>query len=504
MTMNHFKKTAALAACLLAFGAVQLGCSSSDSDGAKDPSKISGPKTESGEVVDPEAAKLYAEGLAEMERLDKTPNGWTEATCSATAKKFLDAASAQGGFFGSAVYNAGASYHRCNNFAEARKLYKEVLDKNEKFHRARVQLARFDLAESNETASDKAMAEFQRAIQDSDFQNVEALVELARLQMRRNNNASDSDGANDFERAKKNLQRALAVDDAFMPAFNLLALYYLERAKQNAGQKGGKSARGSEKQKVDTQAIDLALLVASQGIRKNPNYASIHNTAGLIFVQSGDLNNAVRRFGTARQLDPSFFEANMNFAAVNMLFRGFGKAEEAYRAALKQKPNDYDAHLGLALALRGQIDTAPDGDKKLAEAEALINKAKTLDANRPEAYFNHAILTQEYKAKSGGDSLKALEEAIGHFNDFVKRAQGKTEFNETVDDVTAVPTEKDENCMGAKAKGKKGCKRGRIFDLKDEIAFAKESAAEQKKLAEEAKTRAAIEEAQGGAETPPE
>jgi hypothetical protein len=56
-------------------------------------------------------------------------------------------------------------------------------------------------------------------------------------------------------------------------------------------------ARGSEKQKVDTQAIDLALLVASQGIRKNPNYASIHNTAGLIFVQSGDLNNAVRRFG---------------------------------------------------------------------------------------------------------------------------------------------------------------------------------------------------------------
>jgi len=203
----------------------------------------------------------------------------------------------------------------------------------------------------------------------------------------------------------------------------------------------------------------------------------------------------VRRFGTARQLDPNFFEAHMNFAAVNMLFRGFAKAEDAYRQALKLKPSDYDATLGLALALRGQIDTAPDGDKKLAEAQQLLQKAKTLDGNRPEAYFNDAILTQGYKARAGGDATKAMEDAIALFNDFVKRAQGKAEFADAVDDVTAVPTKTDKQCMGPKAKTDKACKRGRIFDLKDEIAFAKESAAEQKKQAEEAKTRAAIEEA---------
>ncbi|MBL8739464.1 MAG: tetratricopeptide repeat protein, partial [Myxococcales bacterium] len=358
--------------------ALSIGCSSTED--AKNPKGGKGPKTGDGQIVDPEAEKHYKAGLAEIERLDKLPNGWTAETCAATAKKFLDANDAQGKFFAEAVYNAGASYHRCNNFAEARKYYKEVLDKNEKFHRARVQLARFDLADSNDQAIDKAMAEFERAINDSEFQNVEALVEIARLQMRRNNNASDKDGANDFDRAKKNLQRALAVDDAYMPAFNQLALYYLERAKQNAGQKNTKVMRGAKRSKVDTQAIDLALLVATQGIRKNPNYGSIHNTAGLIFVETGDLNNAVQRFGAARQLDPNFFEAHMNYAAVNMQFRGFSKAEEAYRAAVKLKPNDYDAHLGLALALRGQIDTAPDGDKKLAEAEQLIAKAKTIDA----------------------------------------------------------------------------------------------------------------------------
>jgi hypothetical protein len=36
---------------------------------------------------------------------------------------------------------------------------------------------------------------------------------------------------------------------------------------------------------VDEQQLDLAALVASQAQRKNPNYAPIHNTAGMIQVE---------------------------------------------------------------------------------------------------------------------------------------------------------------------------------------------------------------------------
>ena len=283
-----------------------------------------------------------------------------------------------------------------------------------------------------------------------------------------------------------------------MPAFNQLALYYLERARQNAGDKSSSSkvARGAKKTKVDTQAIDLALLVASQGIRKNPNYGSIHNTAGLIYAEIGDLNNAVVRFGTARQVDPNFFEAHMNYAAVNMMFRGFAKAEDAYRQATKLRSTDYDAHLGLALALRGQADSAPDADKKLAEAEQMIAKAKQLDGNRPEAYFNHAILVQGYKGKNAGEAgNKALEEAIGLFQEFVKKAEGKAEFAEAIEDVNAVPTKSDKECLGPKAKSDPKCKRGRILDIKEIIDFNRQSAADQKKLEEEAKVQAALEEA---------
>ena len=204
----------------------------------------------------------------------------------------------------------------------------------------------------------------QQAVTDAQFQNVQALVNLAMFQMKRDGASGQQDCKDDMECAKKNLQRALAIDDAFMPAFNQLALYYFQLAKKRAGavKSTGKGSRGrqvvtnaSVGKRADVQQLELAALVCSQAIRKNPNYAPIHNTAGLIQNELGQVNGAVGEFATAAKLDPKFFEAQMNFAAVNLGFRGFEQAEAAYTKALAMRPNDYDAHLGLALALRGPI-----------------------------------------------------------------------------------------------------------------------------------------------------
>ncbi len=72
-----------------------------------------------------------------------------------------------------------------------------------------------------------------------------------------------------MERAKKNLQRALAIDDSYMAAFNQLAIFYLEQAKAKAdaeSAKGGRKRRGlvaaSTKAKdVNSQQLDLAALL---------------------------------------------------------------------------------------------------------------------------------------------------------------------------------------------------------------------------------------------------
>jgi tetratricopeptide (TPR) repeat protein len=259
------------------------------------------------------------------------------------------------------------------------------------------------------------------------------LVSLAALQMERNSDRANDDGADDFERAKKNIQRALAIDDSYMPAFNQLSIYYMESAKKNSGsreqgRRRGLVVAGAKRAKVNQQQLELAALVASQAIQKNSSYAPIHNTAGLIQVEMNNFNGAVKSFARARQLDAKFFEAHMNYAAVNISFRGFAEAEKAYREAIKLRPDDYEAHLGLALALRGQIDDS-NFDQQVAAAQKELEECKRIDAARPEAYYNEAILTQEYEAfigKASGDPTFA--EAVKRSKDRVQDIADTIQF----------------------------------------------------------------------------
>jgi hypothetical protein len=306
--------------------------------------------------------------------------------------------------------------------------------------------------------------------------------------MERGNDQADQDGKNDLERAQRNLQRALAIDDSYMPAFNQLAVYYLEQAKAKAGaaaKKGRRGRRGMEVSgvkgvDVDAQQLDLAALVASQAQRKNPNYAPIHNTIGLIQVQLKNFNSAVKSFGRARQLDSKFFEAHMNYAAVSLSFRGFEEAEKAYRDALKLRPNEFEAHLGLALALRGQIGDS-NFEKMVQAAQAELEQAKKIDASRAETYYNEAILTHEFRAKRapGAAAIPLLEKSAQQYRDFVAKAGDGAEFAD------AVKRSKE-----------------RSSDIDDTIKFIREGAqaekdaAEAEKAAKEQEAQAAKEKAE--------
>jgi hypothetical protein len=97
-------------------------------------------------------------------------------------------------------------------------------------------------------------------------------------------------------------------------------------------------------------------------------------------------------------------------------------------------PNDYDVHLGLALAERGQIDGSND-DKQVPAAQAELDACKKIDLARPDAYFNEGILTQEYKAKGAGGTDKAIaiyQQAKTIFQTFIDKAAGKPEYDGAV------------------------------------------------------------------------
>lgn len=397
--------------------------------------------------VEKKALDRFNAALDALNEHDRA-NDWSDASCADVAKMFEAAVSSQSTKkLPEATYDAGLAYQRCGNDKEAKSRFQQALSDEPKFHYARAQLALYQFKADGNV--DAAISALEQAVSDANFQNVPALVDLAMFQMTRD---SSSVGANchtkaagkdidlqDFECAKLNLQRALAIDDGYMPAFNQLALYYFGSAKKKASGGGKKFGRtiatnAALAKRGDVQQLELAALVSSQAEKKNPNYAPIHNTAGLILNELGQVNTAVKEFQAAVAIDAHFFEALMNLAAINLSFRGFDRAEASYRKALEMHPNDYDAHLGLALALRGQIDDS-NYDKQVAAAQAELDACKKIDAARPDAYYNEGILTQEFKAKAAGSTDKAVavyEQAKQVFQQFVDKAQGKAEYEGAV------------------------------------------------------------------------
>ncbi len=450
---------------LVAVGLV-LGTVACGGGGGKGGGKVADPsglKDKSGNMVSKKAAAGYKIALDSFAKNDAA-GSWNPTTCEDVAGKFLNASKEQKDAGGRALpeahYNAGLSYQRCGLDEKAKEQFKEASNVDKDFHRPRAQLALYRFKESGDV--DTAISELNQIIIDAKFQNVEGLVSLAALQMQRGGSAGGPGCNDDLSCAQLNLQRALALDDSFMPAFNQLALYYLEQARGGSGQdRSSLVVSGAKKQKINKQRLDLAALVASQAQKKNPNYAPIHNTTGLILVELENYNGAVKAFGRARQLNPKLFEAQMNYAAVNLSFRGFGEAEKAYREAIKLRPDTYEAHLGLALAMRGMINDT-NYDKNVAEAQKHLEEAKKIDPNRPEAFYNEAILTEEFRAKRAGagkeqiaawkEQIEVYNKATAQYESFIKNASGKSEFDAAVKVSTS-----------------------RIQDIKDTVTFIEDS-----------------------------
>jgi tetratricopeptide (TPR) repeat protein len=358
----------------------------------------------------PEAKSKLDEALGAMAAHDRA-HDWSPTTCAEIAGRFLEVDAP-----GTPVpnYNAGLARGRCGDEGGSRVLFEAALARDPSFAPARSALARLE-ATSGAAGLDRAITAVEAQVVASRFTDVEALVLLGTLQMKRGRAAAAGDEG-DLSRARRSLQRALAVDDGSVAALNQLALTHLA------------AARGTAK-KGDAQALELARLVCSQAARKDPRYAPIHNTAGLIEVALGNLPRAVTEFGEARRLDPTSFEAQMNFAALNLGFHGYAPAEEAYRAALVLRPDDYDARLGLSLALRAQIDEVR-GAALVPEAERELVKAKSLAPERPEAYYNQGILAQEYGGRWGdaGQRTQSLIRARDLFTTFLAKAGDGSAF----------------------------------------------------------------------------
>ena len=456
--------------------------------------------TAAGTALTEESQQRWSDAIAQYH--SAAADGFTPEECSQVISRFEAANSAQGGRFTEGVYMIGVTHASCGHADEARSFYQRALEMNDHFCGARVAAG---LEHYTAGRIPQARAEFERAVRD-DARCTEGYVNLAIIQR-----ANPSESAD----ALQNLRRALAIQSQFLPAFNQMALLYLDQAIRRGGGQatvaGGTAARATTEEddddedspraseRSDRQMLDLAEVVCRQAQLINGRYAPIYNTWGLINVQRGDIIGAMAKFNLATQLDPNFYEAWMNFGELTLGFRGYEDAFNAFTRATTLRPQSYDAQIGLGAALRGL--------GRIDEAQAAYERAVAIDAQRPEAYFNIGLLFHDYR--DGAEPT--LRQAQQYYRQFAERARGRAGFQEAVDGVTRECPPEPTDARRRRRWLRRGCQPGRIQSIDRAITLTQELQQQQREIEEmqrqmeaQQAQQAAQEGAAGGGEaTPP-
>lgn len=331
-----------------------------------------------------DAVELYAQ--------HEEARDWDGEACRETLSAFEQVSEQREGQNARAVYMMGLVAERCGSADRARALFTRALELEDDLCEARVAIA---LEHQRAGRGEQARAGFELAIADDNL-CAPAYVNLAAMQ---------AEVPAQREAAVANLRRALAARSDYLPAFDQLAQIYLA---------------ASEEQPA---LLDLAEVVCRQAQMIDPTYAPIHNTWALIDIARGDLTGAAAKLARATELDPRMFEAWMNFGQLTLSQRAYEDAARAFAAARELRPGSYDAAIGSGVALRGL--SHPE------QAERMYRAALEIDEDRPEAWFDLAVLYQEHR----GGTAEDLDQAHEYLREFVGRAQRSGRFGDQVAEV---------------------------------------------------------------------
>jgi tetratricopeptide (TPR) repeat protein len=276
--------------------------------------------------------------------------------------------------------------------------------------RVRAQVRLTALERRGRERLDRSLTFLERTARETGFTNLGVLTDLAARQIERGSLASGKSMERDLSSAEASLARVLAIDEHAAPALNQLALLHLARAR----------TRGRAE-------LELAMGVCIRATREHPTYAPLRNTTGLIEFELRDRIAAIRDFQIALSLDPANSDAQTNLAASLLSAREFEAAERAYNRLIDLRLDDYEAHLGRALARRGQINDE-NFRLQVASVESDLERCKQLDPERPEAYYNDAILIDRFKAVALPADKAALQRARSLFDTFIAKAGERPEY----------------------------------------------------------------------------
>jgi tetratricopeptide (TPR) repeat protein len=362
------------------------------------------PETIDRKPIEAGTKKAFAEALAFYN--EKTKGGWTDDVCSAVAERWADMAGSADKMV-EARFNAGMSWHKCGKLDRAEGEYKKALAMLDTHAPSISNLGEIEFRRGNVR---KAEEMWQKAL-SLDSKLIGARNNIAWLLLVKMRETTDRSAWNKLEKeARDQLSSVLAVDQENVPAYVLYGLVYMEGSERNSNR------------------LDLAKLLLDEAAKRNDKYAPLHNARGLWYMRRKSPGPALEKFMQAVTLDPDFLEARMNVGNITLGFRKYDVAAEQFQYVIGKRGKDYDAHIGLGIAQRG--------NGKLDEAEKEYNAAKEIDGKKGEAYFNLGVLYQGFKANKAGDlklSQDAYRKAKGFFQDAISRDLSQSDKDEAKD-----------------------------------------------------------------------
>jgi tetratricopeptide (TPR) repeat protein len=357
----------------------------------------------------PQVHPAFASAVAYFQSQDgKGP--WSKSACETAAKKFADAGSQMKS--ADAYFNAGASYAKCRMWDDAKSMYDKALSIVPEHASSLGGLGELALRQGKEA---DATRYFERAL---DAKNITGLFatgarnNLSSIYYRKMRATTDAATKKQLEdKAFYLLQRVLAVDSDNVFAYTLMALIYMEGAERNKSR------------------LTLAQILLDQGKKRNDRYAPLWNAQGLLKMARGQVSSAIKDFRQAVTLDPSFVEARMNLAQILVSGRVYPEAEQNFREILKLQSKNYDATIGLGVALRGGATVLraqgamPESQAKIDEAEKLYNAAIQIDGKRGDAYYNLGLIYKDYRTNDTDlkKQIEGFRKAKNYFNDYLTR-----------------------------------------------------------------------------------
>jgi tetratricopeptide (TPR) repeat protein len=190
-----------------------------------------------------------------------------------------------------------------------------------------------------------------KIVEDTSFADVDAIVEVARLELLRDGDEVNAVGESDAASALKNGMRAVAVNDSHAGARIVLALAVARSLEERAGHDD--PARRST-------ALSLIDIGAQAIPQTTPETAAVAKVlSGAAALERGDEPSATKAFDAATRLDARLAAAWIGLGDVARVRRDFAAAEAAYRRAATLAPHDRGVRRALGAAERRVALTLP-------------------------------------------------------------------------------------------------------------------------------------------------